>query len=172
MEAIQALMTRRSIRKYQSKPIADDTIETLLRAAMAAPSAVNSQDWEFIVVRDRSTMDAVAEKLGGSGNMLHEAAAAVIVCGNLDHAFEKLPDYWVEDCAAATENLLLAAHALGLGAVWLGTYPQPVKTAGITQLFSLPKQIIPFSVISLGYPAEEKEAVDRYCAEKVHFEKW
>ncbi len=172
MEAIKALLTRRSIRKYTSAPISDETVETLLRAAMAAPSAVNTQDWEFIVLRDRTTLDAVAEKLGGSGNMLHEAAAAVVICGNLDLAYEKVPGYWVEDCSAATENLLIAAHALGLGAVWLGTYPQPNKTDGIRKLFSLPEQIVPFCVVSLGYPAEEKAPADRYCAAKVHFEKW
>ncbi len=123
----QAIFTRRSVRDYTGKDVSDEMVETLLRAAMIAPSTVNNQDWAFVVVRDRKILGELADGLNGSGEMLRRAPVAIVVCGDWATAYRYAKDYWIEDCSAATENILIAANALGLGAVWLGTYPQTDK---------------------------------------------
>jgi len=169
MDTMEALMTRRSIRKYEQKTVSEDLIEKILRAAMAAPSANNEQPWHFIVVEDRNVLDLIP-RVHPYAQMVKEATLAILVCG--DTTLEKHPGYWVVDCCAATENLLLACHALGLGAVWLGVYPRAERMQSMNDLFGLPAHIKPCALISIGYPAEKKDRPDRYKTERVHRNHW
>ncbi len=174
MEALQAIFTRRSVRDYTEKDVSDEMVETLLHAAMIAPSTVNNQDWAFVVVREHKILEELADGLNGSGEMLRHAPVAIVVCGNWNTAYRYAKDYWIEDCSAATENILIAANALGLGAVWLGTYPQTDKMQHVSKTLELPETIIPMCVVSIGWPASLKEsAVDeRFDPEKIHLNKW
>ncbi len=169
MDAMQAIMTRRSIRKYTGEAVTDEQVETLLRAAMAAPSAANKQPWHFVVVRDQELREAFTE-FHPHAAMLKEASVGVLVCGDTELGLEG--GYWVQDCSAALENLLLAANALGLGAVWLGIMPRAERVTQARALFGLPDHVVPLGMVSVGHPAEAKEPADRYQAERVHQERW
>ncbi len=169
MDAITALLSRRSIRRYTGEPVAEEALETILRAAMAAPSAGNQQPWRFIVVRDPERLAAVAGTSPFAG-MLAEAALGIVVCG--DTADLRHEVMWQQDCAAAVENALLAAHALGLGAVWLGYYPKMERVAPLKELLGIPEGVEPMAVLSIGHPAEEKGPSERYDADLVHHEGW
>ena len=170
MEVIEAISTRRSIRRYKRQtPISDAMMHTVLNAGFCAPSAGNQQPWHFLVIDDRQLL-SVIQTFHPSAKMLTEADKAILVCGDLD--LEKFKGYWMIDCAAAAENILLAAHGLGLGACWLGVYPRDARVAGMKKLFHLPRNIIPFAAIALGYPAEEKPREARYNKERVHHNKW
>ena len=167
---MEAIFTRRSIRKYQDKKIEKEKIEKLLKAAMQAPSAWNQQPWEFLVIEDEETL----KKLAGASpyaKMVPQAAAAIILLCNLEYT-KTSPDYWAQGMSAATENLLLEAVELGLGAVWLGVYPNEDRMEYITELFQLPEDILPFTVIPLGYPEEENMFVDRFDEKRIHYEVW
>jgi nitroreductase len=163
------VLSRRSIRKYTSEPVPDDAVERLLRAAMAAPSAGNQQPWQFVVIRDRATLTAITE-VHPYSKMLPQAPVAVVVCG--DVAGCKWPQMWEQDCAAATENLLVEAELLGLGAVWLGVHPLEERVSGIRRLLAMPDSVVPFAVVPLGHPAESKPPADRYDEARVHRERW
>ncbi len=169
METMEALLTRRSIRKYQSRPVSEEDLQSILEAAMCTPSARNQQPWHFVVIRDRVLLDRIPEAHPYS-SMMREVSLAVLVC--CDPALEKTEGYWVQDCAAATENLLLAVHALGLAGVWLGVYPREERMSGLGALFSLPRGIIPFSLIPIGYPAETKGREERYRVDRIHLNRW
>ena len=171
MEAMEAILGRRSVRRYTGQAVGEEVIEQLLRAGMAAPSANNEQPWHFVVIRERGILDE-APNFHPYAQMLKQAPVAVCVCGDL--SLEKKPGlgYWILDCAAATENILLAGHALGLGCCWLGIHPRAERKEGLRGLLDLPKSIEPFSLIALGYPAEQKGASDRYRTERVHWDKW
>jgi len=169
MEAIDAILTRRSVRRYTDRPVPDEVVTELLKAAMAAPSAQNQQPWQFVVVRERSLLEKMAE-VSQYARMLRQAQAAVVVCGDLSE--ERSRGFWIEDCAAATQNLLLAAHALGLGAVWIGVYPREERVERLRDLFKTPENVIPFAVISLGYPAENPLPADRFDPDRVHYDTW
>jgi nitroreductase len=169
MDALQAIRTRRSIRAYTDQAVPETIIDELLGAAMQAPSARNQQPWHFVVLTRRDRLNALAEIMP-YGKMLHHAPLGIVVCADLEH--ETSPGYWVEDCSAATQNLLLAAHALGLGAVWLGMYPSATRVAAVRALLGLPEGVTPLCGIAVGYPAEAVPPVDRYQSERVHREKW
>lgn len=169
MDTLTAIMTRRSIRKYSPEPVPDDLVKKLLAAAMNAPSAGNQQPWQFVVVKERKVLDAIAE-IHPHGKMLKQAPLAIVVCGDL--SLEKHTGYWVQDCAAATQNMLLAAHASGLGAVWLGVYPRDDRVKGIAAFLKVPVPVEVFCVVSMGWPAEEKEQVKRYEEKRVHWNGW
>ncbi|OFW61011.1 MAG: NADH dehydrogenase [Actinobacteria bacterium RBG_16_64_13] len=166
---MDSILTRRSIRKYTDKPVPDELVTELLRAAMAAPSAGNQQPWQFVVVRERRLLEAIASATPYSG-MTRGAQLAVVICGDLSR--EQNPGFWVQDCAAATENLLIAANALGLGAVWLGFYPREERVATLRSLFGLPEDIVPFAVVPVGYPADHPEPADRFDENRIHFDRW
>ncbi len=163
------ILTRRSIRKYTDQPVPDDMVTALIRAAMAAPSAGNEQPWQFVVVRDREILEVLATA-NPYGGMAREAQVAIVICGDLGR--EHRPGFWVQDCAAATQNLLLAAHSAGLGAVWCGTYPREERMRPIAAALRLPAHIVPFAVVPIGYPAEHPAPVDRYDPGRVHFDRW
>ena len=168
-EALNAIMSRRSIRSYEQRAVEPEQIETLLRAAMAAPSAGNRRPWRFVVVTRREQLDALSKTSPYAG-MLERAPLAIVVCG--EATGEKHPGYWVEDCSAAMENLLLAAHAIGLGGVWLGYHPDEARAAAASGLLRLPPTFHVLGIASIGFPAEEKPPSERYDASLVRFETW
>jgi nitroreductase len=163
------VLQRRSIRKYTADAVPDELVTTLLRAAMAAPSAGNQQPWQFVVIRERATLRAVTE-FHPYAAMLGHAPLAILVCG--DTRLEKWPEFWPQDCAAATENLLIEAQALGLGAVWLGVYPLVERVDGMRELLGIPTHVTPFALVPVGRPAATKAPGDRFDAGRVHFERW
>ena len=165
---MKSLLTRKSIRKYTSQPVSDGTVQELLHAAMSAPSAANQRPWHFVVIKDRAVLDAIPQFHPYAGP-LKEAPLAIAVCATNELGAFK--DYWVQDCAAATQNILTAVVEKGLGAVWLGVYPKQ-NVQEIHKLLQLPENITPFSLISIGYPNEQKEAGNRYDEERVHYNKW
>jgi len=169
MDIIELLTTRRSIRKYTGKEISGDIVNKLLEAAMYAPSAGNQQPWHFLVIRDKAVFQKITE-FHPYSKMLLEASLAILVCADVSNETHK--GYWPLDCSAATENILIAAHGLGLGAVWLGIYPRQDRQEGMRNLFQLPDSIFPFSLISVGYPAEQKTKPERFSPERIHLEKW
>ena len=166
---IQEIINRRSIRSYRPEAVTEEQIEQVLRAAMAAPSAGNQQSWEFIVVTDRNLLVKITE-VHPHSKMLHEAPAAIIVCGNTSR--EKHAGFWVQDCSAAVENLLLEATHQGLGTVWLGVYPRQDRVDGLKKLFALPEPVIPLAVIAIGHAKEQPKSVDRFNPDCVHRNKW
>ena len=171
-DIIQSIMTRTSIRAFLNKSVSDETVEILLKAAMAAPSAKNSQPWAFVVVRDRTLL----EKLGASlpnAKMTATAPIAVVVCGVLDKALPgEAHDYWIQDTAAATENFLLAVHALGLGAVWTGVHPISERINILKETLKLPEGIEPFCLIPFGWPAVPAAVKDKWDPAAVHTDVW
>ncbi|MCQ1536547.1 nitroreductase family protein [Methanosarcina sp. KYL-1] len=169
METMDAILTRRSIRKYLSKPVTRDVIDEVLKAGMNAPSAGDEQPWHFVILDRHGLLEKIA-KMHPYAKMLKEAPAAVLVCG--DESMQKFRDFWVQDCSAASENMLLACHALGLGAVWLGIYPAEKMILEVRNLLSIPEHVIPFSIIAMGYPAEEKEGRFRYDVSRIHDNAW
>jgi nitroreductase len=169
MELMQAIFNRRSIRKYTGERISDEQLQLLLKAAMYAPSAVNKQPWHFIVFRDTQIKNSIVS-FHPNAAMLQDADAGILVC--YDENLQHDAGYGPVDCSGATLNILLAAHGLGLGAVWVGIYPRQNRIEATHHLFSLPDNIRPFSIVSLGYPAEKKAFPDRFRKDRIHNEKW
>lgn len=162
-------LSRRSIRKYSDQPVADDLVEDFLKAAMAAPSAGNFQPWQFVVIREKSTLEQITT-FHSYAAMLKSAQVGILLCA--DPILQKDSGYWVQDCAAATQNILIAIEASGLGAVWLGIYPCQDRIEASRRLLGIPDSIIPFSLVSIGYPAVVKPPSERYDPSRVHAEKW
>lgn len=169
MDLFEALYTRRSIRSFTNAPVAEADLETLLRAAMAAPSAGNAQPWHFVVVTERAVLDAIPG-IHPYAAMCKTAQAAVVVCAEL--SLEKHPGNWVLDCAAATQNLMLAARGLGIGSVWCGLYPQQERMAAMAGLLRLPEGVAPHALVVLGHPAQEFKKIDRFKPERIHRNGW
>lgn len=168
MNIQDAIYARRSIRKFEQKPVEKEKLELLLKAAMAAPSGMNIQPWEFVVITNPETLKEIRSSLMFAK---FDAPAAIAVCGNLS-LFKKpmASTFWVQDCSAATENILLSAVGLGLGTVWLGVHPVHVFTKRISALLKLPNHVIPLNVIYVGYPSEDKPPRTQYDGSKVHWE--
>ena len=168
---IENIMTRSSVRSYTTQKVEDDKIETLLRAGLAAPTAGNRQPWEIIVVKDRAILDAIPPIIKGA-HMAAKAPLALVVLGTPAKAL--VPDYWVQDCSAVTENILLAAHGMGLGAVWCGAFPEKGtgNVEGMSKLLDLPDGTLALSVIVIGYPAGEQTVKDKWDASKIHYDKY
>ncbi len=166
-DLIQTIFSRRSIRKYADRPVSEIDIQTLLEAAMAAPSASNQKPWHFIVVDEREALEQLGEA-HPYAKMLFEAPLCIAVCG--DASISK--HYWPQDCSAATENLLLAATALGLGAVWLGVYPNDDRIESVRRILVLPANVYPLNLVSIGHPAEAKEPRTQFDRSRVHRGRW
>ena len=167
------IFQRTSIRKYTGENVSPEQIETLLKAGMAAPSARNIQPWEFVVVQDRETLDTISE-FGSFAHMLKEAPLAIVVCADTD---KEMPvqagkHYWIQDCSAATQNIMLQATELELGSVWIGTFPKEEMYKPLAELLGLPKNIIPVTTISIGHPSEEVTPKNKFDKGKLHFDKW
>lgn len=167
--ALENIATRTSVRSYLDKPVDAALIEQLLRAGMAAPSAVNKQPWHFVVVTDKAQLAALA-KANPHAGMAAKAPLAIVVCGDMNKALSgEAREFWVQDCSAATENILLAANALGLGAVWTGTYPNQERCKAVSSVLQLPKNLIPLCTIVIGYPDKENTPKDKWKPENISY---
>ncbi len=169
--SLALLFGRRSVRVYAPGSIDEHSVTQLLQAAMAAPSAMTKDPWRFVVIRDPATLAALGAALPG-GKMLPTATLSIVVCGDLDSALDRQLSYLLQDCAAAIENLLLAAQALGLGACWVGIHPDPAASQRVKRLLSLPASVLPVAAVALGRPGEQPEARTRFNAQFVHSERW
>jgi nitroreductase len=170
-ETLNTIYSRRSVRSFTVAKISWDSLIKILRAGMAAPSAVNIQPWSFVVVTKRETLDELCARLPYA-KMLDKAGAAIVVCGipDKDEVFSK--DYWIMDCSAATENILLACHALGLGAVWTAVHVDKERIANVRKILNIPENVIPLNVIPIGVPKETGKALDKFKEENIHWEQW
>jgi nitroreductase len=169
MEAIDAILTRRSIRKYLDKSVSDDLIKQLLISAVSAPSAGNQQPWHFVIINDKNILSEIT-KSHPHAKFLKGAPCAILVCGDL--SLETFKGYWMIDCAAATENILISIRALGLGSCWIGIYPREERMKTLKTIIRLPENIIPFSLISIGYTDEKQKKVNRSKSMRVHYNSW
>lgn len=165
-ERLKVVFARRSIRAYTDEPVSEADLEALLQAGMAAPSASNRQPWHFVAVTDRPTLERLADA-HPFGKMLRHAGLAIAVCGD-----PEVSDWWVQDCSAATENILVAAPALGLGGVWLGCHGRREREQAVREVLGIPERLGILSLLSIGHPAEEKEARTQYDPERVHRGVW
>ncbi len=175
MNTIDAIMKRKSVREYAEREIDDAAMDVILKAGMSGPTCVNARDWQFLVVRDKETLRKMAEANGRPALPLRGAAAGILICGDLERAFGEAPDYWIIDGAIAGQNMILAAADLGIGSVWLGTYPQMDRVRAQARLFGLPETAVPHSIIAFGYPAEGEELTERTHPDepdRIHMEKW
>ena len=168
-ECVDVICSRRSIRRFTSETISSSDLKILLKAGMQAPSARNTQSWQFVVINQRENLIRIAEFHPYAG-MLNHAPVAIAVCADL--SLEPNLEYGALNCAAATENILLAAHAIGLGAVWLGIYPRKQRMTDLKDLLNLPDQIVPIALIALGHPEEKKDPEDRYRSDRIHYNQW
>lgn len=169
-EIINTILQRRSIRQYEAKPVEQEKITLLLQAAMAAPNACNSQPWEFVVITDEGIL---SELRSGLQFAHYNAPLAIVICGNIKIANNSAArHYWVQDCSAATENLLIATTSLGLGTVWIGVYPLPSVIEKVSKIANLPENVTPLCVVYVGYPAEEKPARTQYDEHRVHWQQY
>ena len=169
MDALDAIFTRKSIRKYTGQPVTAEQLHTIMRAGFSAPTAMNKRPWQFVVIRDSETLKAITE-FHPYSKMLPSAGCGILVCGDTKASNNEY--YLTQDCSAAMENMLLAAHALGLGAVWLGVYPREERMNPLRALTNLPEHILPIGLMAVGVADEIREAPDRYEEQKVHYEHW
>jgi len=169
MDVMEALFTRRSIRRYTGEPVSEEDLKLLLKAGFCAPSAHNKQPWQFVIVRNRDTLEEIA-RLHPYAKMLPQAGCGIIVCGDTNR--ENHIGYLVEDCSAAIENILLAAHGLGLGAVWCGLYPVQERVDAVAKLLNMPSDMIPIGLVVVGHGQDKGREVDRFDEARVHYEKW
>lgn len=170
---LKIIHERKSVRSYTDQPVSREQLDTLVRAAMAAPTGKDMRPWKFVVIDDAEAMAKLSEQLPYA-KMLKEAQAAIVVCGDMSVVDDngKPSTNWVMDCSAATENLLLAAEAMGLGAVWTGVYPYDERLEAVEKALSLPENIIPLNVIPIGYPKGDQHPKDKYNAENIHYNGW
>ena len=166
---MNAIYKRRSIRRYTSKEVPDGKLVEFVKAGMNAPSAGNQQPWRFVIITERGMLDRVPA-VHPYASMLKEAPAAILVCGDLDLDTHK--GFWVQDCAACTENILLEIADQGLGAVWLGVFPREERVEGLRQLLQIPQNVIPFALIAVGYPAEEKPLKNEFDESRIMYNRW
>lgn len=167
---IENIMTRVSVREFTDRQIGKDTLESIVKAGMAAPSAMDKRPWAFMVINEKAVLDSL-NAVHPHAN-LKTATAAIIVCGDMSKTEEGVRDFWVQDCSAATENILLAAHAYGIGAVWCGVYPVEERVKDVKAALNLPENIIPLDIVTMGYPAGENQPKDKWNPENVHYNKW
>lgn len=169
--ALDVIHSRKSVREFTGKPVAREDLDTILRAAMAAPSAVNCQPWAFVVVTEPAMLSTLADGLPYA-QMLRQAGAGIVVCAVVEKAFNKIAEFAIIDSALAAQNILLAAEAMGLGAVWTAAYPDPGKVAFVRETLHIPKDVIPLAVIPIGHPAGTEPPKDKFKPENIHWERW
>lgn len=171
-QIFENIMSRTSVRSYTGMPVEQEKVEIMLRAGMAAPSACNKQPWHFVVINDREILDQIPQ-FSPYSSMVKQAPLAIVVCGCLDKTLEGTEqEFWIQDCSAATENILLMAHGLGLGGVWTALYPLKERYEGMQQLLHLPKTMIPLNTLIIGYPKNQVTAKDKWKEENISYNKW
>lgn len=170
--ALENIFNRKSVREYTPEKVSPEQVDILIKAAMSAPTAMNKQPWSFIIVDDRSVLDSLAKVLPYA-KMLEKATTAIVVCGDTDKALLNVEQaYWVQDCSAASQNILLAAEAIGLGAVWTGVFPRQDRVEPVQKILLLPDNIIPLNVIPIGYPKLQDSPKNKYKKSNIHYNKW
>ena len=169
MDALDAIFTRRSVRHFTLQQVPLEDLEALVRAAMQAPSARNRQPRHYVILTERALLEEITT-FHAFSQMLHEASAAIVICG--EERSEPKTAYWVQDCSAAMQNLLLAAHARGLGAVWLGVHPNPDREDPLHHMLHLPPEVHPLGIAAIGYPAETPPPADRFDPARIHWNGW
>jgi nitroreductase len=170
-DTLSVIHNRKSVRNFTGESITQDEMSILLKAAMAAPSAVNCQPWEFIIVTDRKTLDALGDALPFA-KMIFKAGAAIVVCGVPAKAHKQMDEYAVIDSALASQNILLAAEAIGLGAIWTAAYPYPDRMKSVRTILNIPAHILPLNVIPIGHPTGEDKPKEKFHPEKIHQGRW
>lgn len=173
MDTLENIRNRVSVRSYSDREISEEDLRTILEAGMSGPSCVNARDWSFLVVRNRETLNKMADANGKPAEPLRTCALAILICGDLERALPVAPDYSVVDTSIAAQNMILAANALGIGSVWLGTWPQMHRVQAQAELFHLPETQQPHSIIAFGYPAEPATKQKQiWEPDRVHYEEW
>lgn len=171
-DVLSVIHARKSVRQYTGEPAGREELQTLVKAGMAAPTAMDKRPWAFVVVTDGAVLAKLAEELPHS-RMIVKAGAAIVVAGDLKKAGRgREQDFWVQDCSAATENILLAAEAMGLGAVWTGMYPVRERVEYVQKVLGIPEDVIPLSVIAVGHPTGAEGPKDKFDPSNIHWEKW
>lgn len=170
MDTIECIYKIRSVRKYCDKPIDDEILLTLIKAATAAPTACNSRPWEYIIITDKEVKSEIKKKMYFAQ---YEAPAMIVTCGNMKLAMSgPVKNFWIQDCSAAIENILLAATSMGLGSLWVGLYPVESSIRPLYKILDLPEEVIPLGIVYLGYPAEEKESRTQFDEKHVYWQKY
>lgn len=169
MNTLEAIISRRSIRKFEEKPVPQEMVDELLKAAMYAPSAKNYRTWHFIVINERTKLDDLSN-LHPSAKMLKTASLAILVCG--DRNLDPMDGYLAINASAATQNILLAAHEMGLGSVWIGVFPREERIEEMVRYFNFPENILPVNLIAIGWPGEERPVPERFESQKIHYNAW
>jgi nitroreductase len=170
-EVLNTIKNRKSVRNYLDKHVSRADLETLIKAGMTAPSAVDLRPWAFIIVMNKSNLVSLADVMP-FGKMLPNAGAAVVVCGIPEKSVPGAPEYWIQDCSAASENILLAAESMGLGAVWLGVHPIPERVEGVRNILNIPENVVPLNIISIGYPKGLEKPRDKFNPKNIHWDRW
>ncbi len=170
-DALTVIHQRKSVRNYTGEAVDVATLEELVRAGMAAPTAVNMQPWEFVIVSSPEKMKELADALP-YGKMLKKAGGAIVVCALPKKAFQEKAEFAILDATCATENILLAVEALGLGGVWVSTYPEPERMDAARRALGIPEDVIPLNVVAVGHPVGTERPKDKFKPEKIHWEKW
>ncbi len=173
MDTLKALATRKSVRRFTQEGITFEDIKKILTAGMSGPSCMNKRMWSFVVIRNKEVLGKLAVANGLYSTPLRESALGILVCGDMSRALSEDPDYWVIDASIATQNMVLAAHDLGIGSVWLGCWPCEDRVQEVAEVMKLPEHIVPHSILALGY-AEEPDMTERdlYESDRVHFDEW
>jgi len=171
-ETIETILKRSSVREYSEKEISEVDLNLILKAGMSGPTCVNARDYSFIIVRDKEMLERMADANGAPAQPLRNANLGILICGDMNRAFKGAPDYFVIDCAVAAQNMIIAATSMGIGSVWLGTWPQKERVENLQKLFCLPETIIPHTIISFGYPLNDLKGKDHWEDDRIHYEKW
>lgn len=173
MDAIRAIMSRHSVRRYTDQTISEEQLAKILAAGTSGPSCVYAQDWEFIVVRDQCVLDKMVECCDAPAAPARRCSVCILICGNLERAFPPAKDYWIIDGAIAGENMVIAATSMGIGSVWLGVYPEMNRVENLQRCFELPEFIVPHSMIAMGYPDEtEPRRPVKAIPDCIHYDRW
>ncbi len=170
-DTLRIIYNRKSVRKFTGELVSREELLELVKAGMAAPSASNCQPWEFIIVTDRKTLDSLGDALPYA-KMIYKAGAAIVVCGIPAHAHRQFPEYAIIDASLASQNILLAAEALELGAIWTAAYPYPERMESVRTVLHISNDVIPLNVIPIGHPTGEDVPKNKYRYEKIHWEEW
>jgi nitroreductase len=170
-DVLTVIHSRKSVRQFTDEQVSREQLEILVRAGMAGPTAMNRQPWAFIAIDNRDVLDALSDELNGNA-ILKRATAAIVVCGDLSKAIPSVPDYWVQDCSAAAQNILLAVEGIGLGAVWIGIFPRDERMNAVKKVAKLPDHLIPLNVIAIGYPTGVEEPKDKWKTENMFWNSW
>jgi len=171
-DALAVIHSRKSVRHYIDMPVSREQLEVLMKAGMAAPTAADKRPWVFVAVSDRKQLETLAKALP-FGKMLTQAGAAIIVGGQPSKSLPgKASQFWIQDCSAASENILLAAEAIGLGAVWIGVFPDEARVQAVRKALGIPANVVPLNVLSIGYPAGDEKPKNKFEPSRIHWERW